>query len=183
MKKHLPLALLAALVVLPGCTSIGGIRSWLGIKPSATDYGPFAAEPKAVWEATRDVLADMDFTFAKVDRTEWFLESRWLAYGTDWSHENHRNRVTVELEEVGGGTEMHLLVETEVNSNTDPMVPTQADWAQEDPDLDMQNEIVYRVRKKLSGGNGDIFEKTYERLNEEDSRKPKKKMEYDERQK
>ncbi|MCE9583013.1 MAG: hypothetical protein K8T20_11005 [Planctomycetes bacterium] len=179
MKRLLPLALLAAAPFFSGCSSLGEVKSWLGIKPASTEYGPFSASPKDVWEATRDVLADMDYTFAKSERSEWKMESRWNSYGSDFSHENHRYRVTVELEEAGNGTLMNLLVEHEANTGTDPIRPSEADWAGEGADEDMQNEIVYRVRKKIAGlEHGDIFQKTYDRLDKEDNTERPKAPDY-----
>ncbi len=180
MKRLLVLAALAAPLFSTGCTSIPQVKSWFGIKPSMTDYGPFDATKKEVWEASRDAMADMGFTFREAKREEWFLESHWNSYGSDWSHENHRYRATMELEDAdGGGVTMRLVVEGETNSGTDPIRPAEADWSADGADEDMENEIVYRTRKKIGGhGLGDIYDKTLKRLEEEDNRKPQKPPDY-----
>lgn len=147
MKSFAPMAL-ACFALLGGCGPVI-YDGPLAIRPPMSDYGPFKSPPENVWKVTRDVLADMSFTFAKVGRGEWFLETRWQDAASDWSRENHRHRVTFELEEADGGTEMHLLVEHEVSSKPDPAHPTETYWEQEDPDMDMQDEIVYRVRNRL----------------------------------
>ncbi|MEK7469113.1 MAG: hypothetical protein AAB074_17200 [Planctomycetota bacterium] len=183
--KHLrALALLALPLAFTGCSSVPQIRAFLGIKPEKTEYGPFAGTTKEVWEASRDVMADMGYTFAEVNREEWFLESHWNSYGSDFSHENHRYRVTMELEPVGPGqTLMHLVVEAETNSGTNPVSPGEADWAYDGSDPEAQDEIVYRTRKKLGGnGLGDIYEKTLRRLEEEERAKNQKPPDYGEAQ-
>ena len=180
MKHLLALALLAAPLLNTGCSSLPQVRALLGIKPATTEYGPFAGTTKEVWEASRDVMADMGYTFAKIDREEWYLESHWNSYGSDFSHENHRYRVTMELEQIGPGeTLMNLVVEMESNSGTNPIAPGESDWSYDGSDPDAQDEIVYRTRKKLGGnGLGDIYEKTLKRLEEEERAKKQKPPEY-----
>jgi hypothetical protein len=180
MKHLLAVLALSAPFFSTGCSSVPQIRALLGIKPAMTEYGPFRGTTKEVWEASRDVMADLGYTFEKVNREEWFLESHWNSYGSDFSHENHRYRVTMELEPNGlDSTMMNLVVEQEINSGTDPINPGAADWSYDGSDPDAQDEIVYRTRKKLGGnGLGDIYEKTLQRLEEEDRHKRDKPPDY-----
>ncbi|KAF0245185.1 MAG: hypothetical protein FD180_1838 [Planctomycetota bacterium] len=180
MKHLLAVLALAAPLFATGCSSIPQFRALLGIKPAKTEYGPFAGTKKEVWEAARDVLADQGYTFAEVDREEWYIESHWNNYGSDFSHENHRYRVTMELESVGpNDTLMLLVVEVETNSGTDPINPGAADWSYDGSDPDFEEQIVYLTRKKLGGnGLGDIYEKTLRRLEEEERAKGQKPPDY-----
>lgn len=180
MRHLLLLAVIAGSLASAGCSSLPQIQATLGIKPAKTEYGPFDASKKEVWEAARDSMADMGFTFRESNRDEWFLESRWNSYGSDFSHENHRYRATMELEDSdSGGTTMWLVVEMETNSGTNPVSPGEADWSADGADKEMQDEIVYRTRKKLGGhGLGDIYDKTLRRLEEEEERKRQKPPDY-----
>jgi hypothetical protein len=177
MRKSWLVALLSAALCCGCARTYDGP---LALKPAFTEYGPFTSPPDEVWVAARGVLAEMGYTFSKVSREEWYFETHWNYLGSDFSHENRRYRVTMELDSRGPGeTIMYLVVEAETNSAADPACPGEADWAYDGADPDAQDEIVYRTRKKLGGnGLGDIYEKTLQHLDEEDKHKRDKPPDY-----